>query len=307
MKKKITKNIFVISNPVNFISTIEIIKKKKLKNIIVYIVNQKRPLNFILLKKLNLKINRLTLSKRLLDIPLSILSIIKLIYFSNSDNNLKKIYYGDFRWNFIWLVNLIIKPDKISIIDDGLDSIFFKNDKKNYGFKKNYFISRFNKNNITFEDDLYIPKFKKYKFLTKLIKSKIKKKYAKIFLGSAAPTVWLDRNEYYSWLKKKYQKENFYYFPHRREDFDEISLSVPKNKIIFFKDSFELFYLSLKIKPKKIISFPSTAIYFLRQFNLKQNILMLSFSLNFKKIFFLKDNNEWSKDKKIYSFLNKII
>jgi dTDP-4-amino-4,6-dideoxygalactose transaminase len=58
---------------------------------------------------------------------------------------------------------------------------------------------------------------------------------------------------------------------------------------------------------KKIISFPSTAIYFVRQFSGNQKIEMLSFSKIFKKKYFDLFNKEYLKQNKIYLFLKKII
>jgi hypothetical protein len=91
------------------------------------------------------------------------------------------------------------------------------------------------------------------------------------------------------------------------ENINDVIYSIPKKKIINLNKSFELFFLSLRNKPKKIISFPSTAIYFVRQFSGNQKIEMLSFSKIFKKNYFDLFNKEYLKQNKIYLFLKKII
>ena len=297
MNKIGIEHIFFISNPVNFIIAHEIIKRDNLCNVTLFIVNKnKKSINDCLFNNLKVKKINIFFTKKLTSFHLTVLSIVRLFLFRLNNFNKYQIYYGDFRWNFISLINLVLNPINISVIDDGLDSIFFKQEKKNYGFEK-----------YNYTSELYIPNLKKIIFFQKKKIKKSNKKIYKIFIGSAAPQVWLNKEKYYIWLKQKYFKERFHYYPHRRENINDVIYSIPKKKIINLNKSFELFFLSLRNKPKKIISFPSTAIYFVRQFSGNQKIEMLSFSKIFKKNYFDLFNKEYLKQNKIYLFLKKII
>ena len=306
MKKEIVHNFF-IANPVNFMMAYEIIKKEKFKRINLFFINQTKTINEKIFDDINVEKNKIFLSKKITNIFLTISSLFKL-FMHNSNNNINFVYYGDYKWNFLDLINYFFKPKMIFIIDDGLDSIFFEDNKKLYGFRKNYFLSKFLNKKIKYINNLYIPKKKKIYFFQKKFNSKkINKRYNKIFLGSAACSKWLNKKAYYNWIKNFQSEENFFYFPHRKENIEEIMKFIPKNKIILLNESFEIFYLNLYSKPKKIISFSSTSIYFVRLFNTKQKIIHLSFKNFFKKKDINLNDEVFLLENKIFSFLEKIL
>jgi len=306
-------NIFVILSPYNYIACYELIIKKNLSNILIVNVNflkYKSPFANYFLFKNKIKHNYITINTEisfsLVKIILFIFTIIKLIFFrftlfNCNTNSHNTIYFGDYRYRFKDLLIFMFKVNKVSIIDDGLDSLFFYKDSKNFGFKKLYYKNFFKRD---FENNLVLDKnFFKNDYYNKNnyahILNKNNKYYKKIILGSAINGLLVTNEEYALIIKKlflEFRIDKAYYFPHRREELKYL-LKIPKLEIINTQNidrTFELFFYFLKKKPKVIFTFPGTTLMGVYKINMKQNINLL-------------DLNHYTKKKiKYYDFSNRL-
>ena len=255
----VDEKIIILNTPLQLINFIEYknlnsTNKKKYKKNFIFISNSnKDELKRTL--KTNSKINK--------DIIFDINSIyFKFILFfilkirSMLNDKLDHIVTGDFNNNFIGKITHFSK--KLIILDDGTN-IFYLKDKK-FTFQNYIFFSFFNKKYFNIPDKFFINN--QYKYIRNLKKSVSKQKNYIILLG--APFVvksLLDENQYIKclkYIKRKYINKKIYYFPHPKENINDIE-KLRLFKIIKSNYGFEIYLLNQKIIPNKIIGLNSTA------------------------------------------------
>ena len=215
------------------------------------------------------------------------------------NDKLDHIVTGDINNNFIGKITHFSK--KLIILDDGTN-IFYLKDKK-FTFQIYIFFSFFNNKYFNIPDKFFINN--QYKYIRNLKKSVSKQKNYIILLG--APFVvksLLDENQYIKclkYIKRKYINKKIYYFPHPKENINDIE-KLRLFKIIKSNYGFEIYLLNQKIIPNKIIGLNSTAfITIYKLFNKKITLDNYFYkSVNKKK----SDQNLKFQKKIINYFLN---
>ena len=185
---------------------------------------------------------------------------------------------------------------KIVTLDDGT-SVFYL--KKKYNYHNYTFFSHFNKKYFDTRQNIYIKnEYTHIKALKK--KTTIKKNYI-ILLGTPFVKKSLLKEKHYikclKFLKKKYINRDIYYFPHPKENTNDIR-KLNLFKIIKSNLGFEIYLLSQKIIPSKIIGLNSTAFIMIS--------ILFNNRINLENYFYIDEDNE-NITKKNVLFQKKII
>ena len=300
----VDKKIIILNTPLQLINFIEyknlnLTNKNTYKKSVILISNSKKD---------ELKRTLETNSKINNDIIFNINSIyLKFILFfilkirSIVNNKLDHIVIGDFNNSFICKITNFSK--KVIILDDGTNIFYLKN--KKFTFSKYIFFSFFNKKYFNIPYKFFIEN--QYTYIKNLKKSISKQKKFIILLGSPfVSKSLLDENQYIECLqhiKKKYIDKKIFYFPHPKENINDIA-KLKLFKIIKSNYAFEIYLLNQKVLPDKIIGLNSTA--FITIYKLFNNNIIL------ENYFYYNDNKKiFSKNlkfqKKIINYFSKYL
>ena len=291
----VDEKIIILNTPLQLINFIEYKnlnltnKNTYKKNVILISNSRKDELKRTL--KTNSKINN--------DIILNVNSIyLKFILFfilkirSILNDKLDHIVIGDFKNSFMNKIKNFSK--KVVILDDGTNIFYLKNNK--FTFSNYIFFSFFNKEYFNIPHKFFIDN--QYTYIRNLKKSVSKQKNFIILLG--APFVvksLLSENQYIKCLKhikKKYINKKIFYFPHPKENTDNIR-KLELFKMIKSNFGFEIYLLNQKQIPSKVIGFNSTA--FITTYKLFNNSINLEnyFYFSYDKKYIAKKNLRFQK------------
>jgi hypothetical protein len=288
----LSKNLYLINSPQNYISLVEYLKLNNIKDNKTKIIagftsdNSIKQIQKIHASEIGIKNDLIFLKERfnekLFNFFLKILKILKI----------KKTFciVGDKKY----IVFKAIYRDAMQVIflDDGLNLLIFSDDD----FKvKNYkFFSYFDLNN----EKLIKNNFSFLK--TKVQVNSVSNNYVWL-LGTPASTFGiLDNNTYSSIIKKfadKFRDKNIIFFPHRDERVEKMNL--PKNIIVnkSISEPIEIYACKQKTMPFLIAGFYTTALHILSIILNERKIILMNINFNINLV-------ETAKLKKRYNLVN---
>ena len=288
----LSKNLYLINSPQNYISLVEYLKLNNIKDNKTKIIagftsdNSIKQIQKIHASEIGIKNDLIFLkekfNEKLFNFFLKILKILKI----------KKTFciVGDKKY----IVFKAIYRDAMQVIflDDGLNLLIFSDDD----FKvKNYkFFSYFDLNN----EKLIKNNFSFLK--TKVQVNSVSNNYVWL-LGTPASTFGiLDNNTYSSIIKKfadKFRDKNIIFFPHRDERVEKMNL--PKNIIVnkSISEPIEIYACKQKTMPFLIAGFYTTALHILSIILNERKIILMNINFNINLV-------ETAKLKKRYNLVN---
>ena len=185
---------------------------------------------------------------------------------------------------------------KIVTLDDGTNIFYLK---KIYNHHNYIFFSHFDKKYFDTRQNRYIKN--EYTHIKALKKKTTTKKNYIILLGTPFLKKSLIKEKHYikclKFLKKKYINRDIYYFPHPKENTNDIR-KLNLFKIIKSNVGFEIYLLSQKIIPSKIIGFNSTALIIIN--------ILFNKRIDLENYFYINENNKYIGKKNLL-FQKKII